>query len=182
MLFVLSLVANRAGIAVAMPLSLPRLRRPRGFTLIELMAVVAVIAILATMALPSIRGRLVRQQIVETAKIADIAKSPIELAWALTHTLPADNAAAGLPAADKIVGNYADAVTIENGAIQIHFGNRANSALRGKTLSLRPAVVEDAPIVPVAWICGNASVPDKMTVKGPNRTDVAKGFLPMNCR
>ena len=90
--------------------------------------------------------------------------------------------AAGLPAADKIVGNYVDAVTIEGGAIHLHFGNRANRALRGKTLSLRPAVVEDAPIVPVAWVCGDASVPDKMAVKGPNRTDVAKGFLPLNCR
>ncbi|MEO6031059.1 MAG: pilin [Burkholderiaceae bacterium] len=182
-------VAGRAGGFAALPLPLPlplpqvRLRsRLRGFTLIELMAVIAVVAILAMIALPSIQGRLVREQIVEAAKIADIAKPPIALAWALTHLLPADNAAAGLPAADKIVGNHVDAVTIENGAIHIRFGNRANSALRGKTLSLRPAVVEDAPIVPVAWVCGNASVPDKMSVKGPNRTDVAEGFLPLNCR
>jgi len=50
-------------------------------------------------------------------------------------------------------------------------------------LTLRPAVVEeDAPIVPVAWICGFASVPDKMTVKGANRTDVPKDYLPARCR
>jgi prepilin-type N-terminal cleavage/methylation domain-containing protein len=43
-----------------------------GFTLIETMTVVAVIAILATLALPSIRARLVRDQIVEAMKIAEI--------------------------------------------------------------------------------------------------------------
>jgi type IV pilus assembly protein PilA len=43
-------------------------------------------------------------------------------------------------------------------------------------------VVEDAAIVPVAWVCGYAAVPDKMTVKGVNRTDVQKSWLPVNCR
>jgi type IV pilus assembly protein PilA len=43
-------------------------------------------------------------------------------------------------------------------------------------------VVADAPAVPIAWVCGNASVPDKMTVKGVNRTDVPAGYLPLKCR
>jgi type IV pilus assembly protein PilA len=49
-------------------------------------------------------------------------------------------------------------------------------------LTLRPAVVEDAPVVPVAWVCGHASVPAKMTVRGTNRTDVPVRYLPMRCR
>ena len=49
-------------------------------------------------------------------------------------------------------------------------------------LSLRPGVVEDAPIVPVSWVCGNAEPPDKMTVKGLNKTDVPVRYLPLNCR
>jgi type IV pilus assembly protein PilA len=157
-------------------------RRGRGFTLIELLVVLAVIAILALIALPSTQNQLVRDQVVEAAKLAEIAKGPVALAWTTTQTLPADNAAAGLPSADKIVSNYVSAVAVDAGAIHVTFGNRANAAIAGKTLSLRPAVVEDAPVVPVAWVCAGASAPQKMTARGTNRTTVPARFLPLNCR
>ncbi len=57
------------------------------------------------------------------------------------------------------MSNYVSSVAVESGAIHITFGNSVNGLIRGKTLSLRPAVVLDAPIVPVAWICGNAAAP-----------------------
>jgi len=155
--------------------------RPRGFTLIELVMVMAVIAILALMALPSLQGKYIREQIVEAMPLADIAKRPIELAWPVMKSMPDDNAALGLPAADKIVNNVVKSVTVEAGAIHIVFGNRANGALQGKTLTLRPAVVEDAPVVPVAWVCGHATGPDKMKVLGTDRTDIPKAYLPIRC-
>ena len=71
----------------------------KGFTLIELMVVVAVIAILALLAVPSMQSRLVREQIVEAVRLADIAKAPIATSWTLDHVLPLDNAGAGLPVA-----------------------------------------------------------------------------------
>ena len=73
---------------------------------------------------------------------------------------------------------------IEDGAIHITFGNRAIAAINGKTLSLRPAVVSDAPVVPVAWVCGHASAPApaQMTAEGADRTDLATNFLPLNCK
>jgi hypothetical protein len=40
------------------------------------------------------------------------------------------------------------------GAIDITFGNKANGNLKGKILTLRPAVVDDAPVVPITWVCG----------------------------
>ena len=144
--------------------------------------VLGVIAVLALMAAPSYMEKIVRDQILEAMPLADIAKRPVAAAWAAGEPLPDDNKAAGLPAADKIVSNLVSSVQIDKGAVQITFGNRANSAIRGKVLSLRPAVVADAPIVPVAWVCGNAPPPDKMTVKGQNRTDVPLLYLPFKCR
>ena len=144
--------------------------------------VVAVIAILATLAVPSIQDRLVRQQIVEAVKLADIAKGPVAASWAVSHLLPIDNAAAGLPVAAKIVSNHVTALRVEDGAIHVTFGNQAYRAINGKTLTLRPAVVEDAPIVPVAWVCGHAAAVEKMTAKGVDRTDVPVSYLPLNCR
>ena len=70
---------------------------------------------------------------------------------------------------------------MQDGAIHLSFGNAVAGSLKGKILSIRPAVVEDAPIVPVAWVCGNAAVPDKMSVKGDNRTSVPNAFLPLQC-
>ena len=96
--------------------------------------------------------------------------------------MPADNAAAGLPPAEKIVNNYISGVAVNNGAIDITFGNRASGLIQGKVLTLRPAVVTDAPVVPVAWVCGNAEGPGQMTVMGENRTTVPANYLPFNCR
>lgn len=157
-------------------------RRQRGFSIVEMMVVIGVIATLALMTLPTYIEKTVRDQVIEALPLADIAKPPVSVAWALMQALPADNAAAGLPAADKIVNNYVSAVTVQDGAIHMTFGNRVNKSLNGKILTLRPAVVADAPAVPVAWVCGNASVPDKMTVKGVNKTDVPPLFLPNKCR
>jgi type IV pilus assembly protein PilA len=152
-----------------------------GFSLIELMVVVAIIAILALMVVPSLTGKYIREHIVEAMPLANIAKGPVAAAWATTQTLPEDNDSAGLPEADKMVNNVVKSITVEGGAIHILFGNRANGALQGKTLTLRPAVVEDEPVVPVAWVCGHAKAPEKMVAMGTDRTDILPAHLPVNC-
>jgi len=154
----------------------------RGFTLIEMIVVMAIIAILALMAVPLYSDKFIREQVVEAMRLTEIAKAPIAAAWAATNSLPVDNAAAGLPVPDKVVSNYVRSLTIEAGAIHVEFGNQANGALRGMTLSLRPAVVEDAPVVPVAWVCGFAAAPEKMTVTAVNKTNLPRNWLPVNCR
>ncbi len=146
------------------------------------MVVVGIIAILALLAVPTYQDKFIRDQIAEAIPLADIAKPPVALSWAVLQKFPADNAAVGLPAADKIVNNFIKSVAVEGGAIHITFGNRAHTAIGGKILTLRPAVVEDAPIVPVTWVCGYAPAPDKMALKGENKTNLPPGWLPVRCR
>jgi type IV pilus assembly protein PilA len=147
----------------------------------EVVVALAIVAIVATLAVPGLQNGFVRDQIVSAVPLADIAKKPVALLWATTQAFPADNAAAGLPPPEKIVNNHVRSVAVQDGAIHITFGNSANAMIAGKVLSLRPAVVDDAPIVPVAWVCGLAAPPVNMTVKGDNRTDIPQGLLPFNC-
>ncbi len=154
----------------------------RGFTLIELMIVMAIIWILATMAMPSFQDRIIRTQIQEAFNLAEIARDGIQDYYKAHRSFPADNAAAGLPAPDKIIGNYVKQVAIKNGVIDITLGNRINRHVSENIVTIRPAVVKDAPIVPIAWIYGYASVPEGMTVIGDNNSTVLPRLLPVNCR
>jgi type IV pilus assembly protein PilA len=154
----------------------------KGFTLLEMMAVVAIIAILAAMAVPSYLFKIVREQIDSAITLAAVAKTPVELEWKLKGSLPSNNATAGLPAADKIVNNYVSSVAVVDGAINITFGNRATSSLNGKVLTLRPAVIEDATVVPITWVCAGAQAPDKMTIFGIDQTTVKAESLTLACR
>mgnify|MGYP000423044362 CR=1 FL=1 len=157
-------------------------RSDDGFSMMEMMVVLAIIAILALLAAPNLTDQIVRDQIKQALPLAEVAKKPVELSWVAAQALPVDNVAAGLPAADKIVNNYIRAVEVQDGALHVTFGNRANAQLKDKVLTLRPAVVDDAPIVPITWVCGYAEPPEKMAVKGDNKTSIPANFLPFNCR
>jgi type IV pilus assembly protein PilA len=160
----------------------PRAVGGRGFSLLELLIVLAIIAIIALISLPGVPDKVIRDRVVESLKLADIVKAPIASTWATTAKLPLDNAGAGLPIAERIVNDYISSIAVESGAIQVTFGNRANVAVRGKVLTLRPAVVEDAPIVPLSWVCGNAEAVPRMTARGLNKTTVPERYLPPSCR
>jgi len=153
-----------------------------GFTLIELMIVIAIIWILATMSLPSFQDQIIRTQVKEAFSLSEIAQANIAEYYKEKKSFPSNNAAAGLPAPGKIIGNYVKSVAINNGTIDITLGNRINKNVAGKIISIRPAIVKDAPIVPIAWIYGYASVPEGMTVIGTNTSDILPRHLPVNCR
>ena len=154
-----------------------------GFTLTEVLVAMTLVAILAMLAVPSMRDRIARAQVVEAAKLVDqVVKEPVATYWRLSGEMPADNEAAGVPAPQKIIGNFVTSVTVEDGAAHIVFGNDANGKLQGRTLTLRPAVVPDARQVPPAWVCAAARVPAGMQAHGRDRTDLEPALLPVNCR
>ncbi|HSI25671.1 MAG TPA: pilin [Methylotenera sp.] len=153
-----------------------------GFTIVEMMVVVAILAILAMVAVPSGIERIIREQVAAAIPLAEAAKEPAAAQWKATKTLPANNQAAGLPAPDKVVSNFVSNLVVDKGVIHMTFGNKARSLLQGKILSIRPAVIEESSAVPVAWVCGNAPAPAKMTLLGDNKTNIDPKFLPFACK
>jgi type IV pilus assembly protein PilA len=157
--------------------------RQQGFTLIELMIVVAIIGILAGIAIPAYATYTIRAQVVEAFSLASELKGSIQEYRKERGTLPADNVAAGLPPADKLIGNYVTRVEIaQGGVINVTFGNFANKMLEGKVLTLQPIVVKGSPASPMSWRCGYRSVPNGMEALGENRTTADSQFLPGSCR
>jgi type IV pilus assembly protein PilA len=166
-----------------MPRTAPHPVRPAtGFSIIELMVVLAIMAILAMVALPNTQDRIVRDQIIEAAKLAEVAKKPIAAHWAASQAWYGSNVEAGLPAEDRVVSNLVKSVAIDNGAIHMTFGNQVNGGIKDKILTFRPAYVDGAPVVPITWVCSNANPPANMTVQGTDRTTVADRFKPLNCK
>lgn len=153
----------------------------QGFTLVELMVVISVIGILAMLALPSYQDRIIKAQVQEGMALADFVKQGVATYYTRNQKMPDNNADAALPPADKIIGNFVTQVAIENGAITITYGNRTNGFLSGKKLTLRPAVVEGYPAVPIAWVCGMAGAPNTMKIAGNNQTNIPQAHLPLDC-
>jgi type IV pilus assembly protein PilA len=153
-----------------------------GFTLIELMIVIAIIGILTLMAMPSYQNRIIQSQIEEALQLSKIAQTAISDYYKKTERFPENNRKAGLPQPNKIIGNYVQELEVINGTINIVLGNRVNKYVLGKRLTIRPAVVSDEKIVPIAWVCGNASSPQGMDVIGKNATDLESYHLPLDCR
>jgi len=154
----------------------------RGFSLLELLLVVLVIGILIAMTIPGLKESAMRKQIKEGMALADVAKRGVEAVYASTGKMPANNADAGVPPADKIIGAFVTSVTVKEGAVTLVFGNNAGESIKGKKLTLRPAVVPGFPTVPASWICADVAVPPKMELKGANETDIQMSWLPVECR
>ncbi|HTF95660.1 MAG TPA: pilin [Cellvibrio sp.] len=156
--------------------------RDRGFTLIEMMVVVAIIAIVALMAMPSPDPAIARKQVAESLELIEDYKKLVSFYHKSTQVFLKNNQEAGIPAADKLLGNYVDRIDLLNGAFHIHFGNKAHADIKDKTLTIQPITVKGSPQSPISWICGKAAVPDGMQAAGENRTDIDIKSLPLNCR
>jgi type IV pilus assembly protein PilA len=86
-------------------------RVQKGFTLIELMIVVAIIGILAAVALPAYQDYTVRAKMSEVVLAASGPKAAIAETFQSSGTMPADQAAAGLPAVNDTATRLVTSVT-----------------------------------------------------------------------
>ena len=154
-----------------------------GFSLLEIMIVIAIIAIIATLAIPSQTGAITQKRIIESIELVEPYKAQI-LAYYRSHAgeFPDNNEDAGLPVADKIIGNYIEKMEIREGVMHLYLGQKMPKKLHHKILSIRPVFVKDSPNSPVSWVCGLNETPDGMTAAGTNLTNIAALFLPGRCR
>lgn len=153
-----------------------------GFTLIALMIVVAIIRTLASISIPAYQDYTIRAQVAESLTITGELKTRLLEHYRDRGTFPSNNEMGGMPAPEQLLGNYVDRIDIADGAMHVRFGNRVNTVIAGKLISLRPLIVAGSPTSPVSWLCGDADAPNGMTAVGENKTTLSSRMLPSACR
>ena len=148
-------------------------RVQQGFTLIELMIVVAIIGILAAVALPAYQDYTVRAKMSEVVLAASGPKTAIAESFQSTTSMPADQAAAGLPTVAQTATRLVTSVTYgRTSATVATVTALATTAVGGSVTAAMGIVLTgtgDVNTGVVQWVCTpTGAIPTK--------------YLPASCR
>jgi type IV pilus assembly protein PilA len=173
-------------------LELPQMKRliQKGFTLIELMIVVAIIGILAAVALPAYQDYTIRAQVSESLALSSGLKTAVSDYFSASGVMPATNqtavcgdstnsAAPCTSVSTDNKGNYVSGILVTDGVLTITAGNKANSAIAGKTVALSPGLDAASNI---SWVCGAGAIPNGVTVANRGVTNINAKYLPNSCK
>jgi type IV pilus assembly protein PilA len=119
----------------------------------ELAIVLAVTALIAGLGASAYKTYVVRGQVSQSLVLASHVQRQVAQSFERDGDPPANREAAGLSRdASDDRGRYVDSIDVVDGRIDLHFGNAADAAIAGRTLSLTPfeSVSRD-----VFWVCGN---------------------------
>ena len=173
---------------VRAPSPLPAPTGARGIAAIELAAVIAVTLLMVALAVSSYRTHTVRRQVGESLAAVVPLQELVRKAFDGTGVPPASErdvpgSWAAMPPLRAI-----EAVTIKHGAIEIRFGNDADTSLRGRVLDVTPFETTEGQVV---WLCGDAPAEVGLYPLGffggtnlPTglQTTVDPRYLPAECR
>jgi type IV pilus assembly protein PilA len=161
----------------------------RGFTVAEVVAVIAVTAVVVALIASAIRTYSVRAQIGAVIDYAAQAEPAIAREFMRAGEAPADAEFDSFGGPHGAAGErFVGAITVSAGRIDVTFGNAADAAIAGRTLSLTPYETVELEVV---WVCGN-EIPEpglkplgfsgggRQSVQIP--TTVESRYLPPACR
>jgi type IV pilus assembly protein PilA len=161
----------------------------QGFTLIELMIVVAIIGILASVAISSYQTYTIRAQVSEGLNLAGSALTPVTNFFMETGEAPQNRSEAGMSTnGTDTFGTYVRSIEVEDGRVNITYGNKANAIIGNAVLTMTPYETSDGSVF---WRCGSSAAPSGGallgSVNGGNAATYDAGtvesrYLPTSCR
>jgi len=113
------------------------------------------------------------RQIAEGLELAKPVQAAVERAHAESGEWPEDLAAAKLADADY-QSKYVTSIDVIDGMVLIYYGNQADAKISGRSLSLRPALLNDG----VIWACGFRQHSEGDSARG---TGIHPDDLPSEC-
>lgn len=124
-----------------------------------------------------VSDNVVRAQVAEgIASIVPVKEAVAEY-FAINGAWPPNDAALGVKV--STTNPYVSSVTTTNGVITITYGDRADSRISGRVLTIAPAVNPDSG--DIAYACGNAAAPAGFTPAGQGMTSLPGTYLPRIC-
>jgi type IV pilus assembly protein PilA len=155
----------------------------------ELALVVAVTALVAGLGASAYKTYVVRREVTASVGFAADAQEHVTRAFKRYGEPPSDREASGLPSSrGDSHDRYVDWIDVVDGRVDLHFGNEADAAIAGRTLSLTPFETAD---LEVFWVCGNrvagAGLKPLGFANGARQavqvvTPIEPRYLPSTCR